>query len=96
MKAYVVVQETVTDEAMFAAYRQGVPATLAPHGGRVLVGGGDLTVVEGAWPHPRLVIIEFPSRADAEAWYGSPAYRELLPLRLASATCNLVIADGPT
>ena len=55
---------------------------------------GQLTVVEGEWPHPRLVVIEFPSRAAAEAWYRSPAYQQLLPLRLRSSVGNLVIVDG--
>jgi uncharacterized protein (DUF1330 family) len=52
-------------------------------------------VVEGEWPHPRLVVIEFASRQAAEGWYRSPAYQELLPLRLGSSVGNLVIVDGP-
>jgi uncharacterized protein (DUF1330 family) len=94
MKAYVVVQERVNDQAMFDAYRKEVPATIAAHGGRFLSRGGGLSVVEGEWPLPRLVIIEFPSRAAAEAWYRSPEYQKILPLRLKSATGNFVIADG--
>ena len=94
MTAYVIVQETVTDEAGFAEYRAGVVSTLEAHGGRFLVRGGELTVVEGEWPHPRLVVIEFPSRAAAGAWYHSPDYQKLLPLRLRSAAGNLVIVDG--
>jgi uncharacterized protein (DUF1330 family) len=95
MKAYVVVQETVKDEAMFAEYRNQVMATLAPFGGEFVVRGGKMTVVEGEWPHPRLVIIVFPSRANAEGWYNSPAYQKILPLRLEGAAGNLVIVDGP-
>jgi uncharacterized protein (DUF1330 family) len=95
MKAYVVVQETVKDEAMFAEYRNQVMATLAPFGGEFVVRGGKMTVVEGEWPHPRLVIIVFPSRANAEGWYNSPAYQKILPLRLKGAAGNLVIVDGP-
>jgi uncharacterized protein (DUF1330 family) len=95
MKAYVIVQETVKDEEMFAAYRNGVVATLEEFGGRFVVRGGQLTVVEGEWPHLRLVVIESPSREAAEGWYRSPAYQELLPLRLGSSVGNLVIVDGP-
>lgn len=65
MKAYGIFQETVKDEAMFAEYRKHVMPTLAAHGGKFVVRGGALSVVEGEWPHPRLVIIEFPSRAAA-------------------------------
>lgn len=94
MKAYVIVQETVKDEETFTAYRNGVVATLEEYGGRFVVRGGRLTVVEGEWPHPRAVVIEFPSREAAEGWYHSPAYQKLLPLRLSSSVGNLVIVDG--
>lgn len=42
----------------------------------------------------RTVIVEFPSRAMAEAWYQSPAYQKVLPLRLNSTTSNVIIVDG--
>jgi uncharacterized protein (DUF1330 family) len=95
MKAYVIVQETIKDQAMFDAYRKNVVATLTEFGGQFIVRGGNLTVVEGDWPHQRTVIIEFPSRVAAEGWYKSSAYQKLLPLRLKSAVGNFVIVDGP-
>ena len=93
-KAYVIVQETVHDEARFEAYRSKVMATLEPFGGRFLVRGGRLTTLEGSWAGARTVMLEFPSRAAAEGWYHSPAYQEVLPLRLQSAEGTLVIVDG--
>ena len=95
MTAYLVVTETVTNQTMFEEYRKEVPATLAPFGGQFAVRGGNLTVVEGAWPHPRLVIIEFPSRQAAEDWYKSEAYQKVIGLRLKSTISNMVIVDGP-
>jgi uncharacterized protein (DUF1330 family) len=71
MKAYVIAAETVNDPAMFDLYRREVAATLVPFGGQFVARGGNLTVLEGEWPHPRLVIIAFPSRAAAEDWYTS-------------------------
>jgi uncharacterized protein (DUF1330 family) len=94
MKAYVVAAETVNDQAMFDAYRKDVPATLVPFGGSFVARGGHLTPLEGEWPHPRLVIIEFPSCAAAEAWYGSDAYMKIISLRHESSVGNLVIVDG--
>ncbi len=96
MTAYVIAAETVTDPAMFDRYRGEVPATLVPFGGRFVVRGGNLTVLEGEWPQPRLVIIEFPSRDAAQAWYDSAAYRNIISLRLESSSGNLIIADGFT
>lgn len=94
MKAYGIFQETVKDEATFAEYRKLVMPTLAAHDGKFVVRGGALSVVEGEWPHPRLVIIEFPSRAAAENWYLSPEYQAILPMRLKSAVGNAVFVDG--
>ena len=54
MKAYIVVTETVNDQAMFDAYRKEVPATLTPFGGEFVVRGGTLTILEGVRQHPRL------------------------------------------
>jgi uncharacterized protein (DUF1330 family) len=95
MKAFVIAAETVKDEAMFANYRAAVPATVEPFGGKFIVRGGALTSLEGEWPHPRLVIIEFPSRAAAEGWYKSADYQKIISLRLNSLVGNLIIADGP-
>jgi uncharacterized protein (DUF1330 family) len=75
MTAYVIAAETVKAETMFDEYRKQVPATLAPFGGKFIVRGGKVTVHEGAWPHPRTVVIEFPSRARAEGWYRSADYQ---------------------
>jgi uncharacterized protein (DUF1330 family) len=94
MSAFVVVQVAVHDQPTFEDYRKGVLATVTAHGGAFRVRGGALTVVEGEWPNPRLVVIEFPSRAAAEGWYHSPEYQKILPLRLKSSAANLVIVDG--
>jgi uncharacterized protein (DUF1330 family) len=94
MAAYVIVAETVNDEKMFDEYRKQVPATLTPFGGKFIVRGGKVTVHEGEWPHPRTVVIEFPSRAQAEGWYKSDAYQKIIQLRLKSSVGNFVIADG--
>jgi len=94
MKAYVIAAETINDPAMFDEYRKVVPATVAPFAGQFIVRGGTMTVTEGEWPHPRLVIIEFPSREAAEGWYNSEAYQRVIALRHKSSVGSLVIVDG--
>jgi uncharacterized protein (DUF1330 family) len=94
MKAFVVAAETVNDDVVFAAHRKGVPATLEAFGGRFVTRGGGLTVLEGEWPHSRLVIIEFPSRAAAEDWYKSDEYQKIVGFRHDSSIGNLIIVDG--
>ena len=94
MKAFVVVQNTITDDETYGAYRKDVMATFAPFEGKLVVRGGNPTIVEGEWPHKRLILIEFPSRAAAEGWHHSVEYQKILPLRLKSSAGNLIIVDG--
>ena len=95
MVAYVIVQENLTgDQAPFEEYRKQVIATFEPYGGKFLARGGKVSVLEGEWPYDRSVILEFPSREKAEAWYHSPDYQRLLPLRMKCMSSNFVIIDG--
>jgi uncharacterized protein (DUF1330 family) len=94
MKAFVIAAETVKDEAMFSEYRKAVLPTIEAFGGKFVVRGGNLKVMEGKWPHPRLVILEFPSREAAEAWYKSPEYQKIIGLRLGSTDTNLIIVES--
>ena len=94
MRAYVIVQVEVLDQRSYDAYRKDVLPTIEAFGGRFLVRGGNFTKMEGEWPYSRTVVIEFPSRADAEGWYRSPAYQKILPLRTQAGRCQFIAADG--
>ncbi len=74
-------------------YLQRIDATLSPYGGRFLVHGGELTPAEGTWDGD-LVIIEFPSAAAAQEWYVSPAYQQILPLRLEHSDSMATLVQG--
>ena len=50
-------------------------------------------VVEGDPADHRTVIIEFPTREAFREWYDSPAYQEVLPLRLKSVPGALAVVD---
>lgn len=91
--AYVVAEVTIHDAAAFARdYAPGVTGTLQPYGGRFLT-SGKLTALEGTVPQ-RFVIIAFDSVERARAWYDSPAYQQLVPIRQKTATSALFIAEG--
>jgi uncharacterized protein (DUF1330 family) len=76
-----------------AEYLKKIDATLPPFGGRFIVHGAQVEVVEGEWPG-HLVIIEFPDREHARDWYESPAYQEILPLRTEHSDSVTLIVDG--
>jgi uncharacterized protein (DUF1330 family) len=46
------------------------------------------------WQPERVVIIEFPDMAALNAWYTSPEYQPLIPLRHASAKDMLIKVEG--
>jgi len=94
MAAYLIAHIDVTDRQGFAAYGAAVPAIIERFGGRYLIRGGEIQVLEGDWAVPRLVTIEFPNAARARAFYDSPEYQEILPLRLAASRGTVVIAEG--
>ena len=74
-------------------YLEKIDATLAPFGGRYIVHGGAKTVLEGEWPGD-IVIVAFPDRESARAWYASPAYRAIAALRTDNSDGNVVLVDG--
>ncbi|REG45991.1 DUF1330 domain-containing protein (plasmid) [Paracoccus versutus] len=75
------------------AYLEAIDATLAPFGGRFVIHGGDKEQLEGAWPGD-LIVIGFPDRVAARAWYASPAYRAILPLRTRNSQGDVILIDG--
>ena len=95
MPAYVIADVEITDADAYPAYTARVPASIARFGGRFVVRGGAIEVCEGAWRPARLVVIEFPSLERAHAWYASPEYAALQPIRKRMTRMHgFVIVDG--
>jgi uncharacterized protein (DUF1330 family) len=94
MAAYFIVEIDVHDPAAFEEYRKRVPATIERFGGRYLVRGGRYEALEGDWRPARIVVLEFPSMAEARRWYDSEEYRPLKAERLKSARGSIVLVEG--
>ena len=71
MAGYVVADVRVTDEAGFAEFAAGVPASIEGHGGKYIIRGGDPELRQGDWAPPRFVVVEFDSADAARAWLDS-------------------------
>jgi uncharacterized protein (DUF1330 family) len=77
-----------------AEYLELVDATLTPYGGVFVVHAPkDKRVVEGRWDSDAIVV-RFPSMEQASAWWDSPAYREILPLRTRHMVADIVLVGG--
>jgi uncharacterized protein (DUF1330 family) len=94
MPAYVVADLEVIDNEKYEVYKKLVPPSLQPFGGRFIVRGGSVQILDGEWSPKRLVIIEFPSMEKAKAWANSPEYAEAKAMRQASANSKIIAVEG--
>jgi reactive intermediate/imine deaminase len=81
-----------TPNAEGLEYLEKVEATFQPFGGKWLVLGRHDEVLEGTWPGS-VVLMEFPDRDAADAWYNSPAYQEILHLRTDNVVSDVILVD---
>jgi len=94
MVAYVINDMEVTDPQLLDEYKKLSPATVVQYGGRFLARGGQMDTLEGTWSPKRLVILEFPSVAQAKAWVNSPEYAPARQLRQRASRSNIVVVEG--
>jgi uncharacterized protein (DUF1330 family) len=94
MPAYVISEVEIVDPKLIDQYRSLAEATIARHGGRYIVRGGAVETVEGGPAPQHLVIVEFPTMAQARAWYGSPEYAEALKVRQSALNRRLTFVEG--
>jgi uncharacterized protein (DUF1330 family) len=94
MPAYLIVETDITDPEQYEQYKAASPAAVAAAGGRFLVRGGEVAVLEGAWTPKRLVVVEFDDLEAAKRFYESPAYQAAIKLRAGAASLNMVAVEG--
>lgn len=94
MPAYVIVETDITDPERYAQYKAASPGAVAAGGGRFVVRGGELAVLEGDWRPSRLVVLEFEDLAAAKRWYESEVYQEAKKLRGGAAHIRMVAVQG--
>lgn len=75
------------------AYLERIDATMAPFQGRFIIHGDRFELKEGALGGD-LIVIEFPDMEKARAWYDSPAYQAILPLRTRNSQATVVLVPG--
>jgi uncharacterized protein (DUF1330 family) len=94
MPAYVIVETDITDPEQYEEYKAASPGAVAAGGGRFVVRGGELAVLEGDWSPSRLVVLEFEDLEAAKRWYASDRYQEVMKLRAGAARLNMVAVQG--
>lgn len=94
MPAYVIVDVTIHDPAVYEEYKKLTPAAIAAFGGRFVVRGGAAETLEGDWRPGRMVVLEFESVARAREWWDAPAYAPAKALRQQSASTRMIVVEG--
>src|SRR5258708_32343914 len=87
MSAYFVIEGTVRDKEALGRYGSQATSSIKESGGEVLAfGPWELIFGEGAYHNG--MIVRFPDKVMALAWYNSPTYQALLDIRNAALDCR--------
>ncbi|HEX2834104.1 MAG TPA: DUF1330 domain-containing protein [Thermoanaerobaculia bacterium] len=95
MKYYSVAEIHITDRAWVHAYVQNVTGMVERYGGRYLARTSNAEKWEGERALPQIVLlVEWPSRDAAKAFYDSEEYAPYLRDRLAGSQGEMVFLAG--
>ena len=94
MAAYFVFHNRFCEGQTLDDYLPKALESMAPYSHEIIIADENSEVIEGSSDLPRTIVIKFESRSDATAWYNSPEYRAVLPLRLAATEGFTVLVDG--
>ena len=92
-RGYWVATVSISNPAAYKEYMDYVMVPFGKFGGRYLVRGGASEVVEGE-SLSRIIVIEFPDYATAQACYRSPEYGKAITLRDGASINNIVVVEG--
>ncbi len=93
MSAYLVANYRITNPDGYAAYPPAVAPTLEPFGGELVIADFDSEAIEGQ-PSPVTIVVKFPSKEAAKAWYQSDEYQAVVNLRTDNTEGFVVFVDG--
>jgi uncharacterized protein (DUF1330 family) len=92
--AYILANVTVTNPAQYEDYRKFSSLAMQAHNAEVCVRGGAVSMLEGDWKPERVVLLKFPTRDAAQAFYDSPEYGRARQAREGAAIMRMVLIEG--
>jgi uncharacterized protein (DUF1330 family) len=95
--AYIISEaDVITDPIAIKKYGEKVPETFAPFDGHYhfVVRGAKARGLDGDAPPQGIVVIAFDSAEQAHAWYDSPAYQAIKPIRLGAVKGRMFLVEG--
>ncbi len=94
MPAYIIARVRITDREQYRKYLEAAPEIILQYGGKVIARTEEPVTLEGPEEDRRIVVIEFPSAAQAAAWYRSPEYGTARELRRNAGAGELIVVEG--
>lgn len=95
MKYYVIGELEITEQSWVPEYVSTVTRQVEQRGGRFLARTPKVEKIEGERKVlPLVVIVEWPSKESADAYYQSEEYRPYLERRLAGSRGEFVMVAG--
>jgi uncharacterized protein (DUF1330 family) len=92
--AYLIVEAQVTDPDGWKQYLAALPATLTPFHEKTLARSPAVALDTSTPPSGAVAILAFNSMDDLKAWWSSPAYQAIIPLREKSAKTRVYALQG--
>lgn len=95
MAAYLVVDSILTNPELYEEYKLKAKPIVEKFGGEYMARGGSVSLKENKlWTPTRMALIRFPSSIDAENFYESAEYQEVLNISKSSADRTVLILEG--
>jgi uncharacterized protein (DUF1330 family) len=91
---YIMAEVEVINPDALKEYAAKAPQIEALYGGHYVVRGGKVEALEGEAPKGFLVVIGFDSVEKARAWYDSPEYKAIRPIRQGATKSRLLLVEG--
>ena len=92
--AYIIANVSVTNPDQYAEYRKLSSIAAQTYDAEFCVRGGAVEVLEGDWKPDRVVILKFPSLAQARAYYHSVEYTAAIEARQGASVMRMVVVEG--
>ena len=92
---YLLLDTVIDDPETYEDYKAQVVPIVESFGGEYLIRGGEMTVEQDElWQPNRIVLLRFPSVAQAQAFLNSEAYAPVKAVRLANSRATAVVIEG--
>jgi uncharacterized protein (DUF1330 family) len=94
MPAYLISIVSVKNQQQYMEYATRANKAMAKYGGKFLLRGAPLEVLEGSAPGERVVVSEWESAEQARKYYRSPEYAEARAKRVGIAEATIMLFEG--